>query len=99
MLTLSVDEWWAQMIRSAQAHDSVGERGSELRTVACGRGSVTGTNERTLDLAEDLPDLLVALVALKIHPHDHRRHLKNANYSGSSVPYTQSDVHKKEARD
>nr|ACL53136.1 unknown [Zea mays] len=52
-----------------------------------------------LDLAEDLPDLLVALVALKIHPHDHRRHLKNANYSGSSVPYTQSDVHKKEARD
>lgn len=59
---------------------------------------MTGTNERTLDLAEDLPDLLVALVALKIHPHDHRRHLKNAN-SGSSVPYTQADVHKKEARD
>ena len=51
----------------------------------------TGTEKQTLDLAEDLPDLLVALLTLKIHSHDDRRHL-NANF-GSSVSYT--NVHRR----
>jgi hypothetical protein len=65
MLTLSADEQRVRKQRIAEAQR------------ICDHGEF-GSKRRTLDLAEDLPNLLVAFLALEIHSHDNRRHL-NAN--------------------